>query len=107
MLSATLEYPILLANNTISTIGDSSTFKVGHIQAVGQPSDYFDFHDPNSMSFTTLGGVAVAAQNMFTSQAIQNVISISISGSLASQYIDYGAGPTQFFINQDACAMNW
>ena len=49
----------------------------------------------------------MAAQNMFGSQAIQNQNDIRINGSLASQYIDYGSGPANFFIEQDVCAINW
>jgi hypothetical protein len=106
MRSATLDYPITLVNNTVHLSGNSSSFSVDHIQAVGNISDFFEDHDPDTMTFTTLGGIAVAAQNMFNSQAVQQQ-GVSLTGSLASQYIDYGTGPTNFFINQDACAINW
>jgi hypothetical protein len=107
MRSATLVYPILLVNNTLSISGNSSAFPVDHLQAVGDPSDFFDYHDMNPMSYTTLGGIAKAAQNMFNSNAFQSQYSIQINGSLASQYLDYGSGNTSFFTTEDACAINW
>jgi hypothetical protein len=107
MRSATLEYPILMVNNTISLPRNSSSFAVDSIQAVGEPSDFFDYHDQIPNSFRTLGGIAKAAQNMFSSSAIQQTPVIKIDGSLASQYIDYGSGNTSFFVNEDACATNW
>ena len=106
MRSATLDYPVTLVNNTIHLSGNSSSFTVDHIQAVGNISTYFDDHDPDIMTFTTLGGIAIAAQNMFNSRAVQGQ-GVSLTGSLASQYIDYGTGSTNYFINQDACAINW
>jgi hypothetical protein len=108
MRSATLEYPIVLVNDTVFLGGNSSTFTVDHIQAGADTGDPpYTGPDRNDFSFTTLGGLAVAAQNMFGSQAIQNWYDIQINGSLASQYIDYGSGPGSFFIQQDACAINW
>ncbi|MAD87664.1 MAG: hypothetical protein CL912_32290 [Deltaproteobacteria bacterium] len=109
MRSATFEYPIILVNDTLHLGGDSSQFPVDHIQAVGEAEsyDYFNYHDPNDMSFTRIEGIAVAAQDMFSSLAKQTFKGIEMNESLASQYIDYGTGPTNFFVNQDACAINW
>jgi hypothetical protein len=108
MRSATLEYPIVLVNYTVFLGGNSSTFTVNHIQAGADTGDPpYTGPDQNDFTFTTLGGLAVAAQNMFGAQAIQNCYDIQINGSLASQYIDYGSGLGSFFIQQDACAINW
>jgi hypothetical protein len=107
MLSATLEYPIVLVNNTVSLSGDSSTFRVDHIQPVGNASDFFALFDAMPMSFTTLGGVGKVAQNMFNSFAGQSVYNVQMTGSLASQYINHGNWSTNFFNTEDACALNW
>jgi hypothetical protein len=106
--SATIVYPVTMINSTVSLAGDSSKFIVDHVQAVGNPDPgYFDEIDPGPMSFITLGGLAVAAQNMFSSQVIEGFDQFLFSGSLASQYIDYGNTSTNYFQNQDPCAMNW
>lgn len=111
MRSATLEYPITLVNNTVAIAGsDSSTFAVDHIQAVGDPDpDFLDYHDLDPMSVTTLGGIAMAAQDMFSSSAVHNEggTGIRMTGSLASQYANYSIGNTSFFTTEDACAINW
>lgn len=65
-------------------------------------------HDPDTNIFSTFGGVAFAAQNLFNSQATQFLDLIQLNGSLASQYIDdYGTGNVGYFATQAACAMNW
>jgi hypothetical protein len=112
MRSATLEYPIILVDDTVFLDGNSSTFTVDHIQAGNTPiyeDPTYNGPDQNTFSFATLGGLAVAAQNMFASQVLQegNSYGIQINGSLASQYIDYGWEPVNFFDEQDACAINW
>ena len=107
MRSATLEYPVQLENNTISLNKNSSNFAIDHIQEVGQPSTFYDYHDLNPLSYTTLGGIAKAAQNMFASNAGQQGNFLSLNGSLASQYIEYGSGNSSYFQTQDACAVNW
>jgi hypothetical protein len=104
--SATLDYPVVLVNQTVYLSGKSSDFAVDHVQAVGAPSNYFDYHDIDAGSFTTLGGVAVASQNMFSSSAVQFMGSVKLSGSLACQYADYETRPADFFSTQDACAIN-
>jgi hypothetical protein len=108
MYSATLLYPVILNNSTI-TLRTTSPVSVDHIQPVGsQNSGYFDEHDPMDSTYSTLGGITVAAQNMFNSQAVQFSSLITLNGSLASQYLnDYGAGRLSYFVTQDACAMNW
>lgn len=107
MFSATLLYPITLENGTVTIIAESAT-SVDHIQPVGLPSEYFEGHDPDTNTFSTLGGVAFVAQNLFNPQATQFLNLIQLNGSLASQYMDdYGTGNFGCFATQDACAMNW
>jgi hypothetical protein len=53
------------------------------------------------MSYTTLGGVAVVTQYLFDLTTIQNDTVIEPSGSLASHYTGYGAGPKSFFLTQN------
>lgn len=69
MRPATLDYPTVMVNNNISILKNSSKFPVDHVQAVGNSSsDFYDYHDPQPMPYITLGRVAKAAQNLFTSQ---------------------------------------
>lgn len=101
MCSAALEYLIVPVNDTLFLYGNSSTLTVDHIQAGhGTVDPYYRGPDPDTFSFTTLGGLAVAAQNMFGSQVLQDAFGIQISGSLASQCIDYGWGPSIFLANK-------
>lgn len=106
MRSATLHYPITMVENTVSIIGNSSSFFVDHIQPVGTVSKMIQ-GDINVMTFSTLGGVALAAQNMFNSVGTGDGFKMSLKGSVASQYIDYGVPPADFFTTQDSCATNW
>ena len=110
LLSATLEYPISMSNNTVSLLGNSSNFKVVGIQPVGPSWTYASSGQPdeNPMTFSTLGGVAMAAQNMFRSTAVQDYYGdIALEGNPANQYASYGEGNASFTQTQDACSMNW
>jgi len=108
MYSATLNYPVVLTNSTI-TLSTTLTPSFDHIQPVGSPTLASHSRDPTFSTFSTLAGITVAAQNMFTSKAVQGVIGlIDLSGSLATQYIDdYGTGRYSYYTTQDSCAMNW
>lgn len=106
--SATLEYPITLVNSTVHLAENTTDFNVVDIQAFGNETNWNAFTaDLNPMSHMTLGGVAMAAQNMFSSVAAQTWYTIQMTGSLASQYADYGVGNSTFFTSQDACAINF
>lgn len=107
LFSATLEYPITLINSTVSLGTNSSNFAVDHLQAYGNFSDFFDHHDLNALSVTTLGGVSVAAQNMFGSRAVEDVYLVQMNGSLASQYAVFETGNGSFEQTQNPCAINW
>jgi hypothetical protein len=43
---------------------------------------------------------------MFGSTALQDTYYITLTGSVASQYADYGVGNRDFFTTQDGCALN-
>ncbi|PVH67346.1 hypothetical protein DL98DRAFT_523386 [Cadophora sp. DSE1049] len=105
MRSATLHYPFTLVNKTLSIARNSSSFLVDHIQPGGNVTKR-NTVDQNPMSFTTLGGVALVAQNMFDSIA-PDAFSLKMSGSVASQYIDYGIAPADYFTTQSYCSANW
>lgn len=102
--SATLQYNIALINGTV-TLGNASALPVDHIQAVGNASDLNFVNDYEVMpsTYSTLGGLAIAAQQMFGSNATQVSTLMLLTGALATQYIDYG----DWFDSQDACSANW
>lgn len=108
--SATLNYPIALVNGTLSLRGNSSSYDVDHIQPYGVKPDVVlgqTWEDFNPMSWSTLGGVVSAAQNMFISKADQKDFDLTLSGNLGSQYADYGPDGQDYITTQEACAMNW
>lgn len=101
-----LHYPVTLVNKTAAIAGNSSTFRVDHIQPGGIITKGIIFDRPPS-SFTTLGEVALVARNKFDSKATGMRISIQATGSVASQYIDYSVAPTDYFTTQELCSTNW
>jgi hypothetical protein len=111
MRSATLLYPVHLVNSTISLSGNSSSFEVDHVQASGDPNQSNALDNEsilfNSMSYTTIGGVAAAAQNIFGSNVMQVGQSMQMNGSVPSQYLTYGTGKSAYFVTEDPCAINW
>jgi len=110
MRSATLDYPVSLANNTISLIGDSLKYRVDRIQPYGImpfPLPAGKWSDFKPMSWCTLGGIVNAAQNMFISDAQEDLYFLRLNGSMASQYADYGPEGRDYITTQQGCAMNW
>jgi len=110
MRSATLEYPILLVNSTVYLTPGSRAF-TAKVQEVGNGDSYSPTPgqplDPYVYSYSTIGGIGLAAQNLFNASATQTGGTIGSMGLLASQYIDYGEGNNSFFQTQDACSLNW
>jgi hypothetical protein len=110
MRSATLDYPISLINGTISLLNNSLTYPVDRIQPYGimplplEPGTWEDF---KPMSWSILGGIVNAAQNMFVSDAQEDTYFLTLNGSMASQYADYGPEGRDYITTQQGCAMNW
>lgn len=111
MQSATLEYPISLINGTISLLGNSSSYQVDRIQPYGimprDPLTAETWEDFKPMSWSTLGGIVNAAQNMFVSDAQEDLYFLRLNGSMATQYADYGPEGRDYITTQQGCAMNW